>query len=259
MRCAGLDIGSRSIELVILDDGKITHSLRTDTTYNPLARLSEILAGLKWDIMAATGYGRTLAAAHLEAEPLTEIRAHARGARHLFPGVRTVLDIGGQDTKVIVLGAEGSVVRFEMNDRCAAGTGKFLEFMAAGLQVPIEEFGVYALRGTPGTEINSMCTVFAESEATTLMARGTRGEDIALALHRSVVRRSMSMLARVGLTPPLLFCGGVARNECIHQLFRKELSGFVGTSSPALLIPEHPEMVGALGAALVAMDRWKTR
>jgi len=245
LRQAGLDVGSRSTELVVLENGKAVVERRVDTTYDPLSQMEQLLDGVAWDVMAATGYGRGLAAERFGATSLTEIRAYARGVHHLLPDARTVLDIGGQDTKVISLSPEGRVVQFEMNDRCAAGTGKFLEFMATGLQVPLPEFGEYALAGIPGTKINSMCTVFAESEATSLMARGTRGEDIALALHESIVRRSISMIRRVGLTEPVAFCGGVALNACIRSLLRGELEG-------GLLVPDRPELVGALGAALLA-------
>jgi predicted CoA-substrate-specific enzyme activase len=132
-----------------------------------------------------------------------------------------------------------------MNDRCAAGTGKFLEFMATSFQLPIERFGDFALEGELGLSINSMCTVFAESEATSLMARGHRPQDIALALHQSVVKRSLSMLKRVSVNGPLVFSGGVARNRCVTKLIADHLSSQV-------LISAEPDMLGALGAALYA-------
>ncbi len=165
------------------------------------------------------------------------------GAKHWFSECRAILDIGGQDTKAISLDSKGKVQKFEMNDRCAAGTGKFLEFMATSFQVPIEQFGSFALGGTEGLKINSMCTVFAEAEATSLMARGSRPADIALALHLSVVKRSISMLRRISTNGPIVFSGGVARNPCIAELVRREILGSV-------LIPEDPDMIGALGAAL---------
>jgi predicted CoA-substrate-specific enzyme activase len=130
-----------------------------------------------------------------------------------------------------------------MNDRCAAGTGKFLEFMATSFQVPIEDFGEFALLGRPGLTINSMCTVFAEAEATSLMARGQSPQDIALALHVSVVKRSLSMLRRVSTNGSLVFSGGVARNRCVVQLIEKEIGC-------KLMVSKQPDMAGALGAAL---------
>ncbi len=132
-----------------------------------------------------------------------------------------------------------------MNDRCAAGTGKFLEFMATSFQIPIEIFGDFALEGEPGLSINSMCTVFAESEATSLMARGHRPQDIALALHQSVVKRSLSMLRRVAVNGALVFSGGVARNRCVTELMQLE-------TKSQILVASEPDMVGALGAALYA-------
>jgi len=202
-----------------------------------------MLAGLSWDRLVVTGYGRKLLARQIPAQVITEIQAYALGARRLFPACRSVLDIGGQDTKSIALNPDGSIHKFEMNDRCAAGTGKFLEFMAAGLRLSLDDFGAFALRGQPGLSINSMCTVFAEAEATSLVARGRRAEDIARALHQSVVKRSVSMLRRVGLDLPLVFAGGVARNPCLVQLLQEVIGGEV-------LIPEEPDYVGALGAAL---------
>jgi predicted CoA-substrate-specific enzyme activase len=243
MRIAGMDIGSSTIELAVLEDEEVVLSRRAETTFEPLARCRELLEGVDYDRAIATGYGRKLFAAEFDARPITEIRAHALGARHIFPTCRGVLDIGGQDTKAIALGGEGQTVHFEMNDRCAAGTGKFLEVMALRFQVPIEDFGAFALRGEPGLSINSLCTVFAETEATSLMAHGKRPEDIALALHHSVVRRSLAMIERVGVQPPVVFAGGVARNPCIVRLLEQEL----GTE---LRVPDEPDMLGAVGAAL---------
>ena len=150
-----------------------------------------------------------------------------------------ITDIGGQDTKAIAL-LGGKVSKFEMNDRCAAGTGKFLEHLATVFQIPLEAFGTYALAGTTRLEINSMCTVFAETEAISLMARGKNPRDIALGLHASIIRRTLAMLSRIGLKEPLLFAGGVANNPCVVHLLTEAL----GTPP---LIPEQPEMVGAHG------------
>jgi predicted CoA-substrate-specific enzyme activase len=153
------------------------------------------------------------------------------------------LDIGGQDTKAILLSDRGSVEKFEMNDRCAAGTGKFLEVMAASFQVPLEDFGGFALGGRKGVAVSSMCTVFAESEVTSLVAKGNPPPDVALAVHESVVRRSVSMLHRVSVKGPLLFAGGVALNPCIRKLLAE-------AAACKIVVPDEPELVGALGAAL---------
>ena len=245
MVVTGIDIGSRTIKLIALDvqHDRIIASRKVETTFNPLEQSRRVLAKAPGDRLIATGYGRKLAQENFQAETITEIQAHALGARSLFPACTSILDIGGQDTKAIALDDGGRVRKFEMNDRCAAGTGKFLEFMATSFQLPIEEFGNFALQGEPGLVINSMCTVFAETEATSLMARGHKPEDIALALHLSVVKRSLSMLRRVSTNGALVFSGGVARNRCVAKLIERE----IGSS---LLVPEDPDMVGALGAAL---------
>ena len=241
----GIDVGSRSIKLVGMDAATqhVFWSQKTETTFNPLEQCMNMLKGVDADRLIATGYGRKLVQESLGAETITEIQAHALGGSRLFPGCKSILDIGGQDTKAITLDSRGRVRKFEMNDRCAAGTGKFLEFMATSFQIPIEHFGDFALRGEPGLTINSMCTVFAETEATSLMARGNRPEDIALALHVSVVKRSLSMMKRVSPEGPVVFSGGVAKNPCIVELVAQ-------AGGVELLLPHQPDMVGALGAAL---------
>ena len=243
---AGIDIGSRSIELVLLQDGRVVHWDLLPTTFDPLGQCRSLLDRVKAERIVATGYGRKLLLENLdhpEITVITEIQAYALGARRLFPEVRTILDIGGQDTKAIALTADGRVAKFEMNDRCAAGTGKFLEFMAVALQVPLEKFGDFALQADRRIQISSMCTVFAESEATSLMARGESPANIAMGLHLAIVSRTVAMLHRVGLTPPLLFAGGVAHNPCIKSLLEDSLG-------KPVLVPEQPDLVGALGAAL---------
>jgi predicted CoA-substrate-specific enzyme activase len=231
--------------VLLREDACVLEERRAATTFDPAAQAARLMGGLTWDAMAATGYGRRLMTGRPGVHVVTEIKACALGVARVLPAARTILDSGGQDTKVLAVEAGGRVLRFEMNDRCAAGTGKFLEFMAAGLQVPIEEFGQFALGGRPGTKINSMCTVFAETEATSLMAQGRDARDIALALHESVAKRSLSMITRVGLTAPVAFCGGVALNACVRALLEAE----VGTP---LLVYDRPETLAALGAALIA-------
>ena len=247
MEVCGIDVGSRTIKIAVIngDDGSIIELRKAETTYSPLEQCVRLLDGLAAGRNVVTGYGRRLVLSRVPGECITEILAHSLGARHLFPACRSVLDIGGQDTKVISLDSAGRAAKFEMNDRCAAGTGKFLEFMAASFQMPVESFGGFALGGLPGLSINSMCTVFAESEATSLMARGNRPQDIALALHQSVIRTSLSMLKRLSVRGPLVFSGGVARNRCVRELLERELD-------VEILVAEDPDMVGALGAALHA-------
>lgn len=244
MHFAGIDIGSRSIELVVLKGSEVVDFLQADSGFDPILHAGELLEQVKYDRITATGYGRHLFELSFDTPTVTEIKAYAVGARALFPDTRTILDIGGQDSKAIALNDEGRVVKFEMNDRCAAGTGKFLEIMAQTLGYSLDQFGTEALQSTGDIRINSMCTVFAESEVTSLLAKGESRQDIALGLHRSVVRRAAGMLKRVSVKKPILFAGGVALNPCMRNL----LESMLDTS---ILIPESPQMVGALGAALL--------
>lgn len=246
---AGLDIGSRSIELVTLIDGKVAEAKKLPTTFDPVSQCFKLLDGLRPASLVGTGYGRNLIQRlelDCEFSTITEIKAHALGAAHLFPEARTVLDIGGQDTKAMSL-AGGRVLKFEMNDRCAAGTGKFLEYTAGVFQIPVEDFGPYALKGVNPPEISSICTVFAETEATSLMARGEKPEAIALGLHKAIVKRTANMLRRVGLNFPLVFTGGVANNPCVLDLLAQSAGGEIGRD---ILVPDNPDYMGALGAAL---------
>ena len=245
MRYAGIDIGSRTIELVVLRNGEIIESRQADSGFDPLTRAKELLMGVGHDHIMATGYGRHLFELSFDAPTVTEIKAYGIGARKLFPNVRTILDIGGQDSKAISLNEKGKIIKFEMNDRCAAGTGKFLEIMAHALGFGLDEFGVEALRATKDLRINSMCTVFAESEVTSLVAKGENRRDIALGLHRSAVRRAVGMLKRVSCNGNILFAGGVAKNSCMRNLLQETLE-------QRIIVPRDPQVVGALGAACLA-------
>ena len=156
---AGIDIGSRTIELVVVDDaGKILHCLQTDTGFDPMKEAKNLLNKVRFDHIMATGYGRNLFELSFEGSTVTEIKAHARGTLAFFPNALAVLDIGGQDSKAIALSADGKVKKFEMNDRCAAGTGKFMEIMARTLGYAIEDFGREALPAEQDITLSSMCT-----------------------------------------------------------------------------------------------------
>jgi predicted CoA-substrate-specific enzyme activase len=250
MYSAGIDIGSRTIALVVTDGRSIIQSVVVETGFDPVRKAEEMAAGLmQMSSLTATGYGRHSAKSLFAGQVITEIKAHALGAGHLFPGARTVLDIGGQDMKVILLDDRGKVADFQMNDKCAAGTGKFLEVMAGALGYhSVEDFGRDSLKGSPGTRISSMCTVFAESEAVSLVHRGAHRHDIGRALHASVVERAYGLIQRVGCAAPLAFTGGVAMNRCIVQLLRERIKGPV-------LVPAEPQLVGALGAALSGLEK----
>jgi predicted CoA-substrate-specific enzyme activase len=248
LRTVGIDIGSRTIEVVIMEEGKVIDSRQTDSGFDPLKEAEEILEGLEFEASMATGYGRHLFELSFDAPTVTEIKAYAVGAKALFPNVKTILDIGGQDSKAIALNDEGRVAKFEMNDRCAAGTGKFLEIMAQTLGYSLDRFGKEALKSRKQIQVSSMCTVFAESEVTSLVAKGENRRDIAFGLHESVVRRAVGMLKRVSIAAPLVFAGGVAQNPCTHRLLEKSLG-------KKILVPKKPQMVGALGAAILASQR----
>jgi len=245
MRCAGIDIGSRTIELVVLRNGEIIESRQADSGFDPLTRAKELLMGVGHDHIMATGYGRHLFELSFDAPTVTEIKAYGVGARMLFPNVGTILDIGGQDSKAIALNEKGKIIKFEMNDRCAAGTGKFLEIMAHALGFGLDEFGTEALMATKDLRINSMCAVFAESEVTSLVAKGENRREIALGLHRSVVRRAVGMLKRVSCNGNILFAGGVAKNSCMCNLLQEAIE-------QRIIVPGDPQVVGALGAACLA-------
>lgn len=245
MRQAGIDIGSRSIELVVLENGRVVTSRQAISGHNPVERVKELLTDITFDSMMATGYGRGIVEVAFDFPTITEIKAYGTGAAALYPGIRGVLDIGGQDTKVITLDGKGKVLKFEMNDKCAAGTGKFLEMMESTLGYEKNTMGAMAMSGKKGVEINSMCAVFAESEVTSLMAKGCDRADIALAIHQSICRRAIGMIHRQNIGFPLMFAGGVANNSCMVHLLREALGKEV-------IVPETPHFVGAYGAALLA-------
>ena len=244
---AGLDIGSRTIALVEWDGGRAARCEVVDTGTDPLGNARALMAWRAYARLVATGYGRHLAAEReLADEVISEIKAYGLGAFHLYPDVGTVLDIGGQDSKVIQVGPTGRVLRFEMNDRCAAGTGRFLENMARTLGMDVDQFGPHALNaGGQVVRVSSMCTVFAESEVVSLIARGEDSRRVALGLHQAIVDRVGAMIRRVGVHERFVFAGGVARNPCLQQLFAQA----VGV---AISVPADPQIVGALGAALHA-------
>lgn len=247
MRAAGIDIGSRSIELVVLENSQIMDTRQADSGFDPMAVAGELIRESDYDHIVATGYGRNLFEIAFDGATVTEIKAHARGAHFLFPEADTILDIGGQDSKVIKTNGQGKVVKFEMNDRCAAGTGKFLEIMARSLGFTIDNFGDQALMAEQELAINSMCTVFAESEVTSLLARGLDRREIARGLHSSVVRRALSMLRRVSDQGSIVFSGGVANNRCMAR-FLEDMT------QRDIRVPDQPHMAGALGAALIAEE-----
>jgi len=244
----GLDIGSRSVDAVWLDEtGDVVEAVIADSGYDPPAVARAVSESRPFDRLVATGYGRHSAREAFGCDVITEIKAYATGASSLYPDAASVLDIGGQDTKVISLGPGGRVLDFEMNDKCAAGTGKFLEVMARALGFELEEMASAALNAQRGVTISSMCTVFAESEVTGLVHRGEDRPAIARGLHESIAKRTVSSLKRIDARSPLVFAGGVAKNEAMVALVRAGMDTDV-------LVPEESQTVGAYGAALVALS-----
>ncbi len=254
MFAAGIDVGSTSGEVVILDGDKILAYSIVDTGYNSRRAADLALehalrdAGVAREqlgTLVATGYGRI--AIEYATKQVTEISCYARGIHFLNPQIRTVIDIGGQDSKVIAVSAKGKPSDFQMNDKCAAGTGRFLEVRARTLQLELRELGATAAQSQKQVTISSMCTVFAESEVITLVAEGATREDIVAGLHRAIAKRVGAMVKRVGIVPPIAFAGGVAKNTGVKRALEQELG-------EPLLIPEEPQIIGALGAALLARD-----
>jgi len=250
---AGIDVGSLSSDAAVIDqDGTLKGWSVTETgphsTNAAEAALDAALAmaGLSRDDLAfvvATGYGR--AAVPVAGKKITEISCHALGAYSLFPDVGTVIDIGGQDSKVIRLGENGKVADFVMNDKCAAGTGRFLEVMAAKLGVGLNDLGPLSLAAGGEVSISSVCTVFAESEVVSLVAKNHPIDQVIKGLHRSVVNRVAAMTGNIGITPRVIMSGGVAKNAGVVALMSERLG-------VAISVPEEPQIVGALGAALMA-------
>lgn len=241
----GIDLGSRTIKAVALKGGTVLSGTVVESGFEPHRQALKLLAGHPGARVVATGYGRHLMQQHAELDVITEIKAHALGARHLFPHCRTILDVGGQDCKVIQLNENGRIASFHMNDKCAAGTGRFLEMMAVSLGYGLKEFGEAAAVAECSTPINSMCAVFAESEVISLKNRGIAPADIARSVHLAVATRLSAMIAKTGELSHLVFTGGVANNQTMVRMLEKSLG-------VPVLVPAEPTLVGALGAALYA-------
>lgn len=251
----GVDLGSTTAKTVILDDaGELVASevvqmgavSRAGLARSTAAALQS--AGLDESEVAqiiATGYGRKLVPG--VGRTFTEITCHARGVAAMCPGVRLVVDIGGQDSKAIAVDDWGIVENFAMNDRCASGTGRFFEVLARALECDIEELAELALHGEKALEVSSMCATFAETELISLLARGERREDIAASVHRAVSARTLGLVAQVGKRSPVVMTGGVARNAAAVR-FLEDALGL------QITIPSAPQISGAYGAALLARE-----
>jgi predicted CoA-substrate-specific enzyme activase len=252
---AGVDVGSTQTKAVLVDeDGKIVARALTDTGANVVQAAQTAFeqalesAGLEErevEYVIGTGYGRykvTFGNAQV-----TEISCHGRGAVHMFPGTRTVVDMGGQDTKAIRVSDDGEILDFCMNDKCAAGTGRFLGAASSALDIPLDELGPTALTGERPVKISTTCTVFAESEVLSWLGKGKKIQDILLGVHQSIAARSAGLLRRVGIEDQVTFTGGVAKNSAMVSTLRDRLG-------LELNVSDESHFMGALGAALFALD-----
>lgn len=254
MITAGVDIGSITTKTVILKDGSLLSSniIRTGaySKHSGIKCLKIALDKVSLDLndvnyIVSTGYGR----ANIECanKQITEISCHGTGASHLFPGTRTVIDIGGQDSKAISLNEDGEVKDFVMNDKCAAGTGRFLEVMANALEIDIDKMGGISLLTDNEISISSMCAVFAESEVVSLLAEGCPIESISKGLHNAIVERVLSMANKIGIKEPMTLTGGVIKNIGVIIAIKNRLGINFKVS-----VPNDPQIVGAYGAAMLA-------
>ncbi|MGC8872591.1 MAG: acyl-CoA dehydratase activase [Caldimicrobium sp.] len=246
MRILGIDLGSRTIKWVYFEGENLKDFGVIESGYNPLDKVRPFFEKIRPEKTVATGYGRHLAKEALKAEVVTEIKAHATGIYYLNPEIRTIIDIGGQDSKVIKIDEKGRVLNFLMNEKCAAGTGRFLEIMALGLGITLEDLSQAPLLKNPKIKIGSMCTVFAESEVISLKHKGVSLEEIIMAIHESIAERIMVMLERLGVEEKIAFTGGVAKNKALKALLESKLK-------LSIFSPDYPEITGALGAALLAL------
>ena len=244
---AGIDVGSTTVKGVAMDEaGRRVGAMLVPASGHysvDIARVLEEICADGCAAIVATGYGADLVPG--ASRTVTEISCHARGIHLLSPEIMLLIDVGGQDSKVISVGKNGRPVNFEMNDKCAAGTGRFLEVMARSLGIGLSEMSELAVGSASPARITSMCTVFAESEVIGLLARGTARADIVAGIIESASERIVSLAARLGCGPPVAMTGGAARNAALVAAIARRLSAPV-------LVPDSPELCGALGAADIA-------
>lgn len=253
---AGVDIGSRTSKAVVIaEDDRLLGEAIIDTDVIPaqggqnvltLALCAATLDRMEISAVVATGYGRVRA--DFADKTVTEISCHAKGAHSIDNKLRTIIDIGGQDSKVIKVDEFGRVVDFAMNDRCAAGTGKFLEVMSRALGSDLAEFAKLYFESHAPCAISSMCTVFAESEVISLLAEGNRREDIIGGLHKAVAGRVANMALRLGIEEKIGFTGGVAKNKGMASALELEMK------TKFCNLHFNPQLIGALGAAIIARE-----
>jgi (R)-2-hydroxyacyl-CoA dehydratese activating ATPase len=252
---AGVDVGSTQTKAVVVDEERRIVARALLMTGANVIRAAESafqealatgnLREEEVEYVVGTGYGRYKVT--FGNTQVTEISCHGRGAVHMFPGTRTVVDMGGQDTKAIRVAPTGEIIDFCMNDKCAAGTGRFLGAASSALEIPLDDLGPTALRGERPVKISTTCTVFAESEVLSWLGKGKKIEDILLGVHQSIAGRSTGLLRRVGIEEEVTFTGGVARNTAMITALQESLGFRVNVSDDS-------HYMGALGAALFALD-----
>ncbi|EDT84994.1 2-hydroxyglutaryl-CoA dehydratase [Clostridium botulinum] len=257
MYTMGLDIGSTTSKGVIIKDGEeIVASVLVPVgtgTSGPLKLIKELkeksnLTEKDIEKTVVTGYGRIQ---YKDADKqISELSCHAKGVAFLIPGARTIIDIGGQDAKAMKLNDKGKLINFIMNDKCAAGTGRFLDVMAGVLETDVSKLGEISEKSTKEVSISSTCTVFAESEVISHLSANAKKEDIVAGIHTSVVRRVSTLAMRVGIEDQVVMVGGVARNKGIVKAMEKELSHDIK-------VPKLAQLTGALGAAIYAFEETK--
>jgi len=252
MLTVGIDVGSITAKAAAVRDGEVISDKLILTGYNARQAGENVFQSILGDLgmeassidkIVSTGYGRN--SVTIADKAVTEITCHAMGAHYLNPAVRSVIDIGGQDSKAIAVNESGSVKDFAMNDKSAAGTGRFLEVMGRALEVGIENFGQFSIKADQPSKISSLCTVFAESEVISLIAKGEKRENIIAGIHESIAARVVSMANRTGLKAPIMMTGGVAKNIGVVKALEKKLG------QPIEVSPQS-QVTGAIGAALLA-------
>jgi predicted CoA-substrate-specific enzyme activase len=251
---AGIDIGSITAKAAVMSGEELLGTRVIFTGYHSEAAgrrvFTELLAELglsrgQIGRIVATGYGRKNVT--IADKAVTEIMCHAAGARFLDATVRSLIDIGGQDSKAVLMDENGRVVNFTMNDKCAAGTGRFLEVMARALEADLDEFGALSLKAERPAMISSLCTVFAESEVISLIAKGESRENIIAGIHEAIASRISAMAGRIGLIAPVMMTGGVARNIGVVRALEKAIG------MPVVVSP-YAQLTGAIGAARLALE-----
>ncbi|MFA6450407.1 MAG: acyl-CoA dehydratase activase [bacterium] len=251
----GVDLGSNTVKTLLLNDGRdVLASTVRKTSHESQKVMDECVeetlakAGVSFDKIGkivATGYGRV--SCKIAQKEISEITCHGKGCYFSMNSARTIIDIGGQDSKVISLSDKGKVIDFVMNDKCAAGTGRFLEVMAQALQVPLAEFGEVSKKAGTVVDISNTCTVFAESEVISLMARQEPKENIIAGLHKAIASRVIALAKRLRIEDDIALTGGVALNDGV----RRALEAAAGKS---IKVPANPQLIGALGAAIHAFE-----